>query len=86
MHTVTLVDGSAGKVDIVVGAGTSVIRFDIENQGYSYLPGDKLTVQVGGVTGIPTYSATFDDFELTVDETYVDSFASWCIGSIRTSR
>ena len=76
-------NGSAGKIDIVVGAGTSVTRFDIENQGYSYLPGDKLTVQVGGVTGIPTYSATFNDFELTVDETYVDSFASWWPGQLQ---
>ena len=48
-------NGVSSKVDIVIGAGTSIIEFDLRNQGYSYLPGDKLTVEVGGVTGIPTY-------------------------------
>ena len=32
----------------------TIIEFEIKNTGYSYKPGDILTVPVGGATGIPT--------------------------------
>lgn len=76
-------DGSQAKVDLIVGAGSSVILFELENNGYSYLPGDILTVEVGGVVGIPTYSATFEQFEVTILKTFTDTFSSWWFGQLQ---
>ena len=57
--------GLNATVDIVVGNGSSVTDFSINNKGVGYKPGEILTVPTGGLTGIPT-SGTFDQFELTV--------------------
>ena len=75
--------GQSGIVDLIVGSGTSVTIFELTNQGYSYLPGDKLTVEVGGTTGIQTYPATFDEFQIDVIETFNDKFSSWWVGHLQ---
>ena len=76
--------GQAATVDIVVGQGSSVIDFEIRNQGYGYQEGDVLTVAVGGTTGIPTNtSLTFDEFQITIEETYSDQFNAWSVGEFQ---
>ncbi len=74
--------GTEAKVDIVVGQGSSVIDFELTNTGYGYGQGDVLTVDVGGISGIPT-SGTFKPFEIDIQETYTDSFAGWTVGDFQ---
>ena len=55
--------GTNATVDIVVGQGSSVIEFSIKNNGYGYGQGEKLTVAIGGTSGIPTdTSYSFEEF------------------------
>ncbi len=44
--------------------------------------GDVLTVDVGGISGIPT-SGTFKPFEIDIQETYTDSFTGWTVGDFQ---
>ena len=74
-------EGRAATVDIVVGQGSSIIDFEIRDQGYGYRYGDVLTVAVGGTTGIPTNtSLTYDEFQINVEDVYFDQFNAWSIG------
>ena len=73
--------GTQAKVDIVVGQGSSVIEFSLRNTGYSYGQGEILTVEVGGNSGIPTdTSKSFEEFQISIQETFNDSFAGWSVG------
>ena len=73
--------GRSATVDLTVGRGTGVIDFTINNRGYGYGVGEVLTVDVGGVTGIPTdISKTFEEFSLTIEKTQTDSFNGWSVG------
>ena len=74
--------GTEAKVDIVVGQGSSVIDFTLTNTGYGYGQGDVLTVDIGGISGIPT-SGTFKPFEIDIQETYTDSFTGWTVGDFQ---
>ena len=74
--------GTEAKVDIVVGQGSSVIDFTLTNTGYGYGQGDVLTVDIGGISGIPT-SGTFKPFEINIQETYTDSFTGWTVGDFQ---
>lgn len=77
-------DGREATINIVVGQGSSIIDFEIINQGYGYREGDILTVAVGGTVGIPTNtSLTFEEFQITVDDTYSDQFNAWSIGEFQ---
>jgi hypothetical protein len=77
-------NGSSATVDIVVGQGSSVIDFTLNNLGYGYGQGEVLTVLVGGTTGIPTTSSSnFKEFSLTIDSTYRDKFSGWSIGELQ---
>ena len=73
--------GTAARVDVQVGQGSSVIDFEITNTGYGYGAGDILTVPIGGTTGIPTTSG-FQEFQLTVTEEFTDEFTGWAIGTL----
>ena len=76
--------GTAATVDIVVGQGSSVINFELKNTGVGYGQGEILTVDVSGISGIPTTSsASFKEFQIFVDKTYTDSFAGWTIGDLQ---
>ena len=79
----TAFSGLNATVDIVVGQGSSVIDFSVNNKGVGYAAGEILTVPVGGLTGIPT-SGTFDRFELTVQSVFSDEFTGWSIGVLQT--
>jgi hypothetical protein len=76
--------GSQAKIDIVVGQGSSIIDFTIRNFGYSYENGDILTIEPGGLSGIPTdTSKTFNPFLITVDKIYDDEFSGWSVGELQ---
>ena len=77
--------GSQARANIVVGQGSSVIDFEIINQGYGYGETQVLTIGVGGTVGIPTNSSYSPsrEFELTIQETISDSFAGWTVGDFQ---
>ena len=73
--------GTHARVNIQVGNGSSVIAYEFTNNGYAYVIGDILTVQTGGLTGIPT-SSNFREFQVTVDQTFDDTFNGWSLGEL----
>ncbi len=76
--------GSQAKIDIVVGQGSSVIDFTIKNYGYSYNVGDTLTVETGGLSGIPTDTTKpFQPFVVSVERTFTDNFSGWSMGELQ---
>ena len=76
--------GTGARINIVVGQGSSVVNFEISNYGFGYQIGDVLTVESGGVAGIPTNtSLSFKEFQLVVDKTYNDSFSGWSVGDLK---
>lgn len=76
--------GSQAKIDIVVGQGSSVVDFTISNYGYSYKVGDVLTINSGGLDGIPIdTSKQFEPFTLTVEQVFTDNFSAWTVGELQ---
>jgi len=75
--------GTAARVNIVVGQGSSIIDFEITNTGYGYVDGQILTVPIGGSTGIPTTGTSFKPFKLNVEQTFIDEFSGWSIGELQ---
>ena len=76
--------GTGGKVDIVVGQGSSVIEFNVSNTGFGYRVGQTLSIGIGGTVGIPTNpSIPFKPFEVTVDRVDGDSFNAWSVGEFQ---
>ena len=76
--------GTGGKIDIVVGQGSSVIDFTISNTGYGYRPGEILTFATGGNAGIPTDTTkVFKEYQLTIDKTFNDKFSGWSLGQLQ---
>ena len=76
--------GTEATVDVVVGNGSSVIDFEIQNTGYGYREGAILTVAIGGTTGIPTSTSySGNEFQITVDEIADDKFAGWSVGTLQ---
>lgn len=76
--------GTEAKIDIVVGQGFSIIDFKITNYGYSYDNDDILTIETGGISGIPTDSSLpFEPFLITVDRIYNDDFNGWSVGELQ---
>ena len=73
--------GTESRVDIEVGNGSSITSFNFTNNGYAYGNGEILTVQTGGLTGIPTMT-NFREFQLTVDKTFDDTFNGWAFGEL----
>jgi hypothetical protein len=78
--------GTDATIDVVVGQGSSVISFEINNTGYGYGNGERLTVSVGGTTGIPTTSSfvSTDIFEIQVEKVINDEFTGWSVGVLDT--
>ena len=75
--------GTQATVDVVVGQGSSIISFEVRNKGYGYADDQILTVPVGGTIGIPTDpSYTFDEFQITIQETISDKFSGWTFGEL----
>jgi hypothetical protein len=75
--------GTYATANVVVSQGSSVINFDIRNNGYGYGNGDILTIPIGGLTGIPTTSSySGNEFQITVDRVHTDKFTGWSIGTL----
>ena len=76
--------GTEATIDIVVGQGSSIVSYDIRNLGFGYKPGDILTVDIGGATGIPTNTdLQFEEFQVYVEEVRNDEFNGWSIGELQ---
>ena len=71
--------GTAATIDVVVGQGSSIVSFTVQETGYGYGDGESLTVPIGGTTGIPTTSG-YKEFLLDINETFSDEFTGWSIG------
>jgi len=77
--------GIGASVSLRVGAATSIISFQITNFGYNYKIDDVLTLETGGQAGIPTDASagsSFQTFQLTVLDTFNDSFAGFTFGQL----
>jgi hypothetical protein len=75
--------GTEATVNIVVGQGSSVIDFEIQNSGYRYSQSQILTVPIGGATGIPTDTTkVFEEFQITIERTESDKFTGWHFGEL----
>ena len=78
--------GTGAEIDIVVGQGSSVVKFTISNTGSGYGNGQKLTVPIGGTTGIPTDpSKTFEEFHVELEKTFSDEFTGWSLGQLQVT-
>ena len=78
--------GTQAKANIIVGQGSSVIGFEITNEGYGYGVDQTLTIPVGGTTGIPTtrsFAGVSSEFQITIEEVYNDNFAGWTVGDFQ---
>ncbi len=75
--------GISATADIVVGQGSSVIDFRVVDQGFGYGNDEILTVAIGGTVGIPTTGTNFEEFQLTVEQIFSDSFSGWSVGSFQ---
>ena len=72
------------KVNVVVSGGSSILNFELTSVGYGYQNGDILTLDVGGIAGIPTdISKTFREFQITVDSIDGDTFSGWTFGELQ---
>jgi len=75
--------GSEATIDIVVGQGSSVTYFTMNNTGYAYGMSETLTVPFGGGSGIPTSTSfTNNQFEIEVTKTFTDEFTGWTVGTL----
>ena len=74
--------GSGATIDIVVGQGSSIIDFEIRNTGFGFKSGEKLTVPIGGLTGIPTTS-TYREPLIDVQKVFTDEFTAWSLGTLQ---
>lgn len=75
--------GTEATVDLVVGQGSNIIDFRLNNYGYGYKVGDILTIPTEGVYGIPLNASSaneFSEFNIFVDEIYNMSFSGWTMG------
>jgi len=76
--------GTKASVDIFVSRDTTIGEFKFNNNGYGYGQGEVLTVSIGGTTGIPTdTSKSFDEFQITINQTHSDEFSSWTLGQLQ---
>jgi hypothetical protein len=76
--------GTGATISVVVGQGSSVINFEIQNTGKGYGSGEILTIPTGGTTGIPTDpSKPFSEFNVTIQNTFSDEFTGWSLGTLQ---
>ena len=77
--------GTGSKVNLVVSEDSKVLSFELINSGFGYKKGEILTVGIGGTSGIPTSTnfGPFKEFQITVDETFVDKFSGWIVGDLQ---
>ena len=72
--------GNSATVDIVVGAGSSVISFELRDQGFGYSSTEVLTIPTGGLNGIPLTGTGFTEFQISIESVYSDNFNGFSLG------
>ena len=73
--------GTGGVVQTGVGATLfEVQKFDITKVGYSFRRGD--VVRVLGMTTDPTAGQNFNEFRITIEDTFEDEFSAWQFGEM----
>ena len=83
MRLVGSATGIGASVSVRVGAASSIISFQITNFGYNYKINDVLKIEEGGQAGILTdANKVVKDFELTVLDTFNDSFSGFTFGEL----
>jgi len=83
MKLVGSATGIGASVSVRVGSASSIISFQITNFGYNYKIDDVLKIEEGGQAGILTdANKVVKDFELTVLDTFNDSFAGFTFGEL----
>lgn len=70
--------GQGAKVSVNVGSASSIIGFNLEENGVSYKVGDIL--KVVGLTTNPNVGNSFEEFEITVEEIFTDKFSGFYPG------
>ncbi|NBP03694.1 MAG: hypothetical protein EBU90_27075, partial [Proteobacteria bacterium] len=70
--------GEGAKVSVIVGNGSSITGFTLENPGFGYKVGDIL--KVVGITTNPTVGAGFSEFRMRVTEVFTDKFGGFYPG------
>lgn len=70
--------GEGAKASVIVGNGSSITGFVIEDPGYGYKVGDILNVL--GITTNPTVGIGFSEFRITVKEVFTDKFGGFYPG------
>ena len=80
--TVTTYNYTAGTGGVVrTGVGATLFevqRYNISNLGYAFRRGD--VIRVVGMTTDPIAGEDFNEFQLTVDNTFEDEFSAWQFG------
>jgi len=76
--------GTGARIDLTVSQDSSILDFNITNNGYSYKEGEILTFNIGSQTGIPTdLTKTLEEFQIEVKSVRNDEFSGWSIGDIQ---
>jgi hypothetical protein len=70
--------GEGAKVSVIVGNGSSITGFTLEDPGYGYKVGEIL--KVIGITTNPLVGAGFSEFTMRVDEVFTDKFSGFYPG------
>ena len=79
--TYTYTSGTGGVVQTGVGATLfEVQQFDIKKVGYAFRRGD--VVRVVGMTTDPVAGDDFNEFRITIDDTFEDEFSAWQFGEM----
>ena len=75
--------GTKASIDMFVSRDTSIAEFDFNNDGFAYGQGEKLTIAIGGTTGIPTTGSSFKEFAIDIERTHSDEFSAWSVGQFQ---
>ena len=70
--------GEGAKVSVIVGNGSSITGFTLEDPGRGYKVGEILVVP--GITTNPTVGVGFSEFRITVKEVFTDKFGGFYPG------
>lgn len=70
--------GEGAKVSVIVGNGSSITGFTLENPGRGYKVGEILVVP--GITTNPNVGAGLSEFRITIEEVFTDKFGGFYPG------
>ncbi len=79
--------GTGSSINLIPSLDTTILNFELNNFGYGYKSGEKLTVAIGGTTGIPTFTTKTSNAILPVvaGGDYPHTFVSAEEGSVNVT-